>query len=139
MHKEHSTPNLQVLRCRLVAILLFQFAALTGLAGTGETISGANAGNQTIGSDIRVLKPGETIERQATANDQHSYRIALEAGTTVEITFGDRDIGFLVTALIPDDQDRSFPGQPTPSETEFAKVGVGPGLVERFLIAAEKT
>ena len=42
-------------------------------------------------SHIREIKPGETVKRPATLNDIHAYGIQIEAGTTVEITFGKRE------------------------------------------------
>ena len=48
-------------------------------------------------------------------------------------------MSFLVTALIPDDRDYFAPGQTIPPEAELTKVAVGAGLVEPFVIAAERT
>ena len=125
---------------RLILIVAFQLSAVNVEASlnapeydeqTAETIVAEN--------DIREIKPGETIERQAKTTEIHAYQIHIEAGTTVEITFGKRDMSFLVTALIPDNQDYSVPGQTIPSGKELSKGVIETGLVEPFVIVGEKT
>jgi CHAT domain-containing protein len=89
--------------------------------------------------EIRELKPGETIERQAGANDVHAYQIALEAGTAVEINFK-REIPFQALAIIPDSQEYSVPGNVIPSGKVIGRVSsLHKRLVVPLVIVAEKT
>ena len=133
---------LQILPCGMILAVVFQFPALAIEVIPGESsFDSQNFESLTVQQDLRELKPGEVVERQAKANDIHLYQIALEAGTSVEITIGKRDIFFEMLALISDSKDQTNSWKVIPPEKELGRVvaGSGDALVEPLVVVAEKT
>ncbi len=131
-----------MLRSGIILLIAFQLPASAIVESSNEIIfDGKTVNSQIIQQEIRELKPGETVERQAKPNEIHGYRITLQAGTAVEINVGKRDISTQLTAKIPDSKDYTVPGNKIPEGKELARViaGTGDVLVEPMVIIAEET
>jgi CHAT domain-containing protein len=120
--------NSQILSFCTILIAVFQLFAI-------------NVQAQSVEQDIRELKPGETIERQAKANDTHAYEIALEAGTVVEITFGKREMPLQFRVFAPKDEENTASDKKTSDGKEMYRYFLGDSkfLAESLFIVAEKT
>ncbi|HEX8289417.1 MAG TPA: CHAT domain-containing tetratricopeptide repeat protein [Pyrinomonadaceae bacterium] len=141
LYQYSSSLDLQILFLSLMFIALFQIQASALDESPNELNLNQNTETQVLEQDIRELKPGEIIERRAKANEIHGYQITLEAGTSVEITFGKRDISPQFTAIVPDGTDYTVPGNKIPAGKELSRViaGAGEFLVEPMVVVAEKT
>lgn len=140
--KLYQAINFPVLCCGIILIALFQIQVLQAAASPNETtLDSAGLQTSDVEQDMREIKPGETVERQTSAKEIHGYQITLEAGTSVEITFGKRNISVQLAALIPDNKDYSVPGKKIPAGKELSRVIAGSGevLVEPMVIVADKT
>jgi len=55
-------------------------------------------------SEVRLLEPGKTLEREIPAGEVHTYQIALETGQFLRAVVNQRGIDLVVSAIGPDGQ-----------------------------------
>src|SRR4030095_7534991 len=51
---------------------------------------------------IRQLEPGQTVERELTGGESHTYQITLQAGQFLRIVLEQKGIDVVVTLIAPD-------------------------------------
>ncbi len=93
-----------------------------------------------IVEDLREMKFGERVIRTGSPNEVHGYQITLEAGTSVRIDVGNRDISVIVSAMIPGKENYEIHAKKIPSGEDFALINSSSqGVVEPLVIVADTT
>ncbi|MEO6052189.1 MAG: CHAT domain-containing tetratricopeptide repeat protein [Pyrinomonadaceae bacterium] len=95
----------------------------------------------TADRDVREIHSGETVKRTVKAGDVNDYQIKLEAGTSVEISLGVRDVFVGLSYLIPENRDYTVPGTGViiPGNKLGLVIASEKGLVEPLVITTDRT
>jgi len=122
----------------------FSFIPLIGMlllfGGNAFSQPPSPAASPTTTQDLREMRFGEKVTRAGAANEVHGYQIALEAGTSVRLDVGNRDIAIIVSAMVPGKEDYEVPGKKIPSGEDFALINSSSqGVVEPLVIVADMT